>query len=296
VRWSMRVLRRIAEEVIGADKARRLWGRLEIVGDIAVIKSSAIAEGKDEILPEEYEAIAEELMKRFKYVRSVWLATAPMTGDYRLRGLRHLAGEKRTVTVYKEHGCSFKVDIARVFVTPRLSYEHSRIASLVRPGEVVVNMFAGVGLFSVIIAKKSSPRVVHSIDINPYAYRYMIENIKLNGVEDLVIPHLGDAAQVVEEMLVGVADRVLMPLPELALDYTVYAVKALRDGRGTIHFYLHKRIPRGGNPVVSAITAVKNRLGGLGVELHSADGRIVRKVGPRAYQVVVDAHVGSRTS
>ncbi len=289
----MGLLRRIAKEALGEEKAKVIWDRIEIIGDIAVIKSPSIAGERDPLGIEEYRRVAQALLGELKYLRSVWLARAPTHGDYRIREMVHLAGEKRSETVYKEHGCLFKVDITKVFITPRLNYEHLRIASLVKPREVIVNMFAGAGLFSIIIAKKAQPKIVYSIDINPDAYKYMVENIKLNKVEDKVVPYLGDAARVIEEHLVGVADRVLMPLPELALDYAIYALKALK-ARGTIHFYLHIKALRGENPIALAKNIVEARLNSLGASMEASTGRIVRKVGPRTYQVVIDAKVAKQ--
>ncbi len=280
-----RLLRRIAARVLGPEKAGRVWSRLDIVGDIAVVKAAP-----GSLSVEELRMIAEELLRELPYVRSVWLAASPVRGSHKVRRLVHLAGEERTETVYVEHGCRFKVDIARVFVTPRLNYEHARVAGLVRPGEVVVNMFAGAGLFSVIIACKARPRRVYSIDINPAAYEYMKVNARLNRVEDVVVPILGDAAEVVSSRLRGVADRVLMPLPDLALEYLPHAVGALR-GRGVIHVYLHVRAPKGSDPLALSTGMVSSRLDHLGVLYRIAGVRRVRPVGPRTLQTVVDVVV-----
>ncbi|MGC9210127.1 MAG: class I SAM-dependent methyltransferase [Acidilobus sp.] len=260
--------------------------KVEIIGDIAILKPPHGVE------PDVQEArrFAEAIMKEAKYIRSAWLAASPVQGPYKVRRLVHLAGEERTETVYREHGCAFKVDVSKDFITPRLSYEHIRVAKLVSPGEVVVNMFAGVGTFSIIIAKHSGARLVHSIDINPDAYAHMVENIKINRVEDKVIPYLGDAAEVIKEKLVGTADRVLMPLPDLALPYLPYAVQALR-GEGVIHVYLHVHASKGEEPERNAISTVERRFAELGVTWRPESARVVRMVGPRFYQVVVDARV-----
>ena len=267
--------------------------RAEFVGDIAIVKPPY---GK----PVDLDAArryAEELLRLHGRVRSVWLAAGPVSGAHKVRPLKHLAGERRTVTVYREHGCSFVVDVARDFITPRLSFEHIRVARLVEEGEVIVNMFAGVGLFSIIIAKHSRPRAVHSIDINPDAYAHMVENIRVNRVEGVVIPYLGDAAEVVASKLVGVADRVLMPLPDLAIQYLGHAVAALRV-EGVVHVYLHVHAGRGEDPVRRAEEALAAAMGSLRVDWASRGSRVVRMVGPRMYQVVVDAWVrrGSGTA
>jgi len=278
------LLKKIAREVLGEDYASRLWRRVEFIGDIALIRTPL---GMD---PRDLKPLAEELIKRLPYVKSVWAALPGVTGEYRLRRHVWLAGEERSETIYREHGCLFKVDINKVYVSPSLNYEHIRVARLVEPGEVVVNMFAGAGLFSIIIAKYSRPRLVYSIDINPHAYKYMVENIALNRVEGLVEPILGDAKQVVEEKLVGVADRVLMPYPELALEYLPYALKALRGGRGWIHVYLHIYTSRNEHWRTRAQSIVEDRLRELGARHRVVNIRKIRNVGPRTHQVVVDVY------
>ena len=279
------ILRQLAREVLGEEEARRIWKRIDIIGDIAIIKAPR------GFPLEKMREVAKALIEALPYIKSVWLALGGVEGRYKVRsGLVHLAGERRTETTYREHGCSFKVDIARVFITPRLSYEHRRIAELVEPGEVVVNMFAGVGLFSIIIACKVRNVKIYSIDVNPVAYRLMVKNVRLNKVEDRVVPILGDAARVVEERLRGVATRVLMPLPELALEYLPYALKALKE-RGHVHVYLHVHYGRGEDPRLEASRLVSQRLSNLGAPHRVIRARRVRRVGPRIDQIVVDVEV-----
>ncbi len=276
-----KLLRKLAREVLGEEEARRIWGRIEIVGDIAVIRRPF------DYPLEPLRRLAAVLLERLPHVRSVWCATGSVTGTYRTREYVHLAGEPRSETLYREHGCLFKVDIRRVYLSPRLGYEHMRIARLVEPGETIVNMFAGAGLFSIVIAKHSEAGRIYSIDISPDAYRYMVENIRLNQVEDRVIPLLGDAARIIEERLRETADRVLMPLQGLSYDYLPQAVAALK-GRGFIHAYDFTRAGPGEDPREKLVARFSSRLRELGVEASIKQSRVVRTVGPRRYQVVLD--------
>ena len=101
------------------------------------------------------EAVANKIMSIHKGVKTVFVQNSPIFGDFRVRELKLVAGENKTITKYKESGCVFAVDVEKCYFSPRLLHERSRIASLVKPGETVVNMFAGVGCFSIIIAKTS---------------------------------------------------------------------------------------------------------------------------------------------
>jgi len=279
------LLKKIAREILGEEFAGRIWRRIEFIGDIALIRTPL------GVNPEELRPLAEEILRRLPYVKSVWASLPGIEGPYRLRKHVWLAGEKRSETIYREHGCVFRVDINKVYISPSLNYEHIRVARLVKPGEAVFNMFAGAGLFSIIIAKHAEPSRVYSVDINPDAYYYMVENTRLNRVEDRVVPILGDAKEVATSMLTRSVDRVLMPYPELALEYLPYAVSSLR-GSGWIHVYLHVRADRGEHWRSKARELVEKRLSEISAGKYTVSlVRKVRNVGPRLHQVVVDVHV-----
>ncbi|MGC8953120.1 MAG: class I SAM-dependent methyltransferase [Desulfurococcus sp.] len=280
------LLKELAREILGEGVAEKVWRRVEFIGDLALIRTPL------DMSPEELKPLALEILKRFNFVKSVWAAIPGVEGPYRLRKHVLLAGEDRSETLYREHGCVFKVDINKVYISPSLNYEHYRIAKLVAPGETVSNMFAGAGLFSIIIARYAKPRKVYSIDINPYAYHYMVENVRLNHVEDVVEPILGDAGEVVNSRLTNTSDRVLMPYPELALDYLDKALMALRDGRGWIHVYLHVKTAKGEHYLTKAEQLVAEKLASLGVRNYDISSkRKIRNVGPRTHQVVVDIKI-----
>ena len=273
-------LRKLAREILGDDLAKKLWGRLEIVGDIAIIRKSP------DIDIEVLKPLGEAILERLPYVKSVWVAVTPISGAYRVRGYVHIAGEPRSTAIYKEHGCIFKVDIRRVYISPALNYEHIRIAKLVRDGEFIINMFAGAGLFSIIIAKHARPKKVISIDINPYAYELMVDNVKLNKVEDIVEPVLGDAGEVIANYE-GMADRILMPLPELAFKYYPKAILALKD-KGYIHVYEFVSTEKKSEALTIAAKRYEELSSSLNVKCRAEFARVVRSVGPRYYQVVLD--------
>lgn len=281
----IRLLREIARDVLGEDIARKIWKRLEIIGDIAIIRKPLDVDIDIGL----YVRLGHEIMKRLPYIKSVWLAVSPVVGIYRIREFVHLAGEPRSETVYKEHGCSFKLDFRKVYVSPALNYEHMRVAKAVRPGEEVLNMFAGAGLFSIIIARHSRARRVISVDINPDAYKYMVENIRLNKVEDIVTPVLGDARQVARSYT-NSFDRVLMPLPELAYEYFEDAVTSLKN-RGVIHVYDFASSKSREEALEHVKAKYLNKCDSIGVRAEVITSRVVRSVGPRYYQVVLDLHV-----
>lgn len=262
------------------DEELRKIRAFDIVGDIAVIKLP------DELLSKK-EVIGRALMQVHRNVRTVLLQTSPVSGEFRTRGLEVVAGEPRTETVHRESGCTFKVDLARVYFSPRLAHERLRVASLVREGEVVTNLFAGVGCYSIVVAKHSPASRVYSIDKNPVAFRYMCENIRVNKVGDRVVPLLGDASEVVES-IAEEADRVLMPLPELARDFLGIALRALKRGGGVIHFYDYGAKP---DPFGPSFEFVRRAASEEGYDVELLNKRVVRSYAPNCYHIVLDLSV-----
>jgi len=256
----------------------------DVVGDIAIIRVPEILKPRSQI-------IAEAIMQTHKSVRTVLLQTSAVSGDFRLRQLEWIAGERKTTTVHKEFGCLFEVDLERCYFSPRLSFERRRVASLVQPREVVVNMFAGVGCFSIVMAKHSKVDKVFSIDVNSVAFDFMLKNVRLNRVQNKVVPVLGDAKKVVMEKLSGVADRVLMPLPEKAYEYLDYALMALKPNGGWIHYYDFVHAGKGENPGEKMRDKVTAKLSESSVKFEVSFGRVVRATGPYWFQVVVDVFV-----
>ena len=265
----------------GMDK---FCNSFDIIGDIAIIKlpgNSAV----------NAKTAAKTIMSRHRNLKTVLLQTSPVSGEFRLRCLFHVAGENKTSTVHKELGCLFFVDTAKSYFSPRLSYERMRIARLVKPNETIVNMFAGVGCFSIMIAKRANPAKVFSIDINSEAIQCMYENIRLNRVYGKVIPLLGDSKELINSRLQRVADRVLMPLPEKALEYLSCALGALRVSGGWIHYYAFEHATKIESPAEKAKSKLVKKLYALGVDFEVPLVRVVRSTGPNWYQVAVDVKI-----
>jgi tRNA (guanine37-N1)-methyltransferase len=262
----------------------KLRKSFDVVGDIAVVRIP-----RD--LHEKRFTIAEAIMAINGSVRTVLNQVSPVSGELRLRKLEWIGGEKKTVTVYKEYGCSFRVDLTEVYFSPRLSYERQRIVELVEGSEVIVNMFAGVGCFSIQIAKHRKVEKVYSIDLNPTAFMFMTGNIALNKVDEQVVAMKGDARDVITTELRGVAHRVLMPLPEKAYAYLDAAIVALRSDGGFVHYYdfIYSRSRH--DAVQLIVHKVKEKLTAFGQKYELTNSRIVRSVGPHKYQIVLDLNI-----
>jgi len=255
---------------------------VDFIGDIAII----------EIPPEladHKKTIGEAILKTHKRVSTVLAKSGAVKGVYRLREFEVVAGVEKTATIHREHGCAYHVDLAKAYFSPRLSHEHNRVAEQVREGEMVVDMFAGVGPFSILMAKKHEKVRVYAIDVNPDAVDLLKRNIAMSRVERKVMPILGDVRQVIREQLIGVADRVIMNLPEKAIEYVDVACEAVKLEGGIIHYYEFTNAP---DPLETAkvrLTEAISRTNRSVKEILLA--RAVRETAPFTWQVVVDAEI-----
>lgn len=273
-----RDLREALKDRLSEEELKR-FRAFDVVGDIAVIKLPKVLWPKKRV-------IGEALMKVHRHVRTVLLQTSAVRGELRTRELEVIAGEPRTETTHREGSCEFRVDLAKVYFSPRLATERLRVAKQVQPGEIVVNMFAGVGCYSVLIARHSKAALIYSIDKNPTAFEYMRENIRINKVGDRVVPILGDAREVIEAYLKGKADRVLMPLPESARQFFDVALLSLKPEGGVIHFYDFGEEPDLFTPSFQfACSAAEGR----NVELIGS--RAIRSYATRVYHIVLDLKI-----
>ena len=284
-------LKEALKGVLEENELRKVVKSYDIIGDTILIRVHSDLESKRGI-------IAEALHKIYPHVRSI--AAVPLYAHtdrvYRTRDLEVIWGDEDMETTHKENGCLFKVNPKRVFFSPRLSYERMRVASKVMAGETIINMFSGVGCFSIIIARMQPQTKIYSIDVNPYAYEYMEENVRLNRLEGRVIPILGDVREELKKSgLEGVADRVLMPLPEEAHSFLPLAVRALKLDKegagGVIHYYDVSTGRKDDDLFVMPIKRVRGIISsvfGDSLRLKIEEKRIVRSVAPRRYHVVLD--------
>ena len=273
------MLKKALENVLSEKESNELISAFDQIGEIIIVRIPDSLLSKKKI-------IGKALLDDVKIVRSVFYQASAVSGDFRTRDLEILAGEDNTETEYKEFGCRFTVDVKNAFFSPRLSTERERIANLVQNGEIMTNMFAGIGMFSIMAAKKKEC-TVYSLDINPVASKLCETNIGLNKLAGNIISINGDASEIIKEQLMNKSDRTLMLLPERSDEFLDSAIDTTKDG-GIIHYYSHihadKKTEAGklSEEHYLKVTPIKSEI------LHS---KIVRPVGPRYYQTVVDVKI-----
>jgi len=264
------------------EERRYFPRRWQVVGDIIVVKL------KEPLLSRKWE-VAKALLELHPMCRCVVV-------DFGVEG--RLRTPKREVvypegassyTVHKENGVLYPMDVCRVMFSKGNQRERIRMGG-VGHDEVVVDMFAGIGYFTLPCAVWASPRRVYAMELNPVAHSYLCEGITLNRVEDVVVPMLGNCLQLEPP---EPADRVIMGLIG---DFSVvgHPVEHLRraigllESRGIIHY--HESVPS----VLSPQRPLEHigRAAALeGVNHRVLDVRRVKKFSPGVEHVVVDVKI-----
>ena len=277
-----RMLRAALRGAIGDGEAALAYSSFDQVGHAVIVR---VPDG----LRHRRAEIGAALIAAVKPARAVYAQSSDVSGEHRTRGLELIAGVDEPVTVHVEHGCRLEVDVRGAFFSPRLATERQRIAGRVRAGETVLNMFGGVGAFS-IAAAMASECTVYSVDVNPVAARLCEANAARNArrMAGSVVSVLGDAREVAASRFGEgrlQADRTLMLLPERSDEFLADAARATADG-GTVHYYAHVHADKkAGAPA----EAERRFRAASPVRAEIAGSRVVRAIGPRYYQAAVDA-------
>ncbi|CDG65813.1 MAG: tRNA wybutosine-synthesizing protein 2 [Methanobacterium sp.] len=205
----------------------------------------------------------------------------------RIKGLKRepeveiLLGEG-TETIHRENHCLYKLDVARIMWSKGNTTERKRMGQIVRPGETVVDLFAGIGYFTIPMAVHGQPEKIYAVEINPVAHGYLKENVHLNQVQDVVEPILGNCREVAPR---NIADRVLMGYIGNTEEYLDVAMEVIKN-KGIIHY--HESVPDKLKYIRPA-ERIKEAANGFEVEI--LNQRIVKKYSPGVYHMVVDAQV-----
>ncbi len=250
----------------------KLPNSYDCIGDVIVVKI-------DDDLYEIREKIGEALLTVNKNVRLV-LADGGVKGELRIRELEPIAGEGESETRHKESGVTMITDPSKVYFNPRLATERMRVASEVKDGEVIIDMFAGVAPFPLVISKHANPKLIYSIDLNYDAVEYMIRNIHLNKVKNIV-PIEGDAAEEIQKL--PMADRVIMNLPQIAYQFLSDALLRTKPG-GIVH--MHRIMER--VDAESETSALLEDMCSKGYDCHLSSIRELKTYSPSASVYVVD--------
>jgi tRNA (guanine37-N1)-methyltransferase len=265
------------KDVVQVPAALRasLPSSFDVVGDIAVIKIP-------EAMRSHRETIGRAIIEWNPKIRVV-LADSGVQGELRIRKIERIAGERRTTTIHVEHGLHYHADLAQVYFSPRLASERKRIADLIKEGETIADPFAGVGPYSILIAKRRRPREVYASDANPIAVKLLRENVATNRTDHVTVLE-GEVRSILRGL--PPLDRVILDLPHSAMDYLPESLRALGD-HGTVHLYaIHERADER-----NRLEAIDSTVRATGFRVTHLSVHHVRAYSPTKYHTAFDVTV-----
>lgn len=248
----------------------------ELLGDVLLMK-----------LPDELDALKEDVSKAYakELQAKTVLRDLGISGDLREPKVELLWGSE-TETIHKENGVKFKLDVAKLMFSSGNIDERIRMATIAGQDEVIVDMFAGIGFFSIPIALHSKPQKIFACELNPVAYQYLCENVHLNDVKDIVIPVLGDNQKFEKE---NIADRIVMGFLDDTHRFLPKALSILKKEGGIIHY--HEKCP---NELLQSrpLENVRREVEKKELEMELLDKRTVKSYAPGVSHVVLDVRIG----
>ncbi len=200
----------------------------------AVIGSVILVETSDAPRPED---VGEALLAIHGSADTV-LARQGISGQHREPATEVIAGEGDTATVHQEHGIEYALDFADVMFSPGNKAERARMGDITYEGERILDMFAGIGYFTLPMAQAGAH--VTAIERNPASFQYLVENVVRNGVQDSVETYRADNRDVIGNATDAFEfDRIVMGYYD-AYEYLADALQVLAPD-GTIH--MHEATP-----------------------------------------------------
>ncbi|NCN87071.1 class I SAM-dependent methyltransferase family protein [archaeon] len=187
-------------------------------------------------LEDKYQVIGEGILLIFPSIKSVYVKVGEITGELRRPQIELIAGVDNSIVENLENGVWYCYDAKKIMFAKGNVSERGRLPKLVTEGEIIVDMFVGIGYFSLPIAKLAKPKKIYGIDKNKDSIYWLKKGIEKNKISNIEVIE-GDSKKVVGELLSRgvIADRVLMGyLPE-PVEFIPYALSILKKG-GIVHY------------------------------------------------------------
>ena len=216
------------------------WERL---GDLIILQEKAFSSTEWKSFFSEKDAL--ECM-------NFWRDIALALGGKRLARQHRIASDKlrssQTELLYGDsgwvefldHGVLFGFDATEVMFSSGNITERRRIGSIPMRGEVVIDAYAGVGYYTLHMAKRSQAKVIHACELNPNSIKGLKWARDANALEGKIVIHEGDNDETLPK-LYGVADRCHLGLLPSSEPVWEHAIKCLKPEGGWLHIHMNVR-------------------------------------------------------
>jgi tRNA wybutosine-synthesizing protein 2 len=265
----IKTLREQLKNKISEDDIRKIMKRYEQIGDIIILT-----------IPKEYQELKEFIGKSFydSFGCQTVLEKGSVSGEFRVPYYKKIIGG-RFVTIHKENGILYKIDLSKVMFSSGNIAERIRMGQVSLPDEVIIDMFSGIGYFTLPLSKYGRSRV-WALEKNPDSYNLLLENIHLNKVVDRVTPINTDCLDFNPDFK---ADRIIMGYFSDDEKFLLKALDMIKDG-GVIHY--HNTMPEKSEP--SFKKNIEKILSNKGRTLEPLYYRKIKKYSPGVWHVVFD--------
>jgi len=223
-------IKKLLSKEIPPDLVNKIPDKWEKIGDVGIIKLHPDLEYCSKVIGKSYAEILR--------CKTILNDIGGISGTYREPKTKIIYGSNATETIHRENGIRFKLDPQKIMFSSGNMDERIRMATISNEKETVVDLFAGIGYFTLPMAVYSKPKKIFACELNPVAYDYLSENIVLNNVTNIVEPLKGDNRTVAPE---NVADRVVLGYFGETSNFLTAAVSCLRKFKGIVHY--HDKFP-----------------------------------------------------
>ena len=265
---------------ISPDVSNKIPKKWEKVGNVLILKIS-----KDLL---DYQKEIAEIYSKILNCKSVLNDIGGINGIFRIPKVELIYGSKNTETIHIENGIKYKIDPVKIMFSSGNMDERIRMSNISNKNEIVIDLFAGIGYFSLPIAVYSKPKEIYSCELNPISYKYLCKNIVLNHVTSIVKPLLGDNKKTAP---LNIANRVLLGYFKETKNYFPLAINCLKNKSGFIHY--HDIIPKNkipNNPIKNINKIAKNQ----NIEINNFSYKKVKSYAPGINHYVFDIKVGEK--
>ena len=164
--------KKLDENEINVDNLlKTLPNGFEIVGKIAHMNL------RDQYLKYKY-FIGQLILDKNPSLSTVINKVGKIDNVYRTYDMEILAGEENYNVEHKEGNVRFQFDLRKTYWCSRLQNERDRVLKLLKKNEVLCDAFCGVGPLALRACKQGVK--VYANDLNPDAYTYLNNNIRIN--------------------------------------------------------------------------------------------------------------------
>ena len=223
-------IEKLLSKELPSELINKIPAKWEKIGDVLTIVLAKELNPYEEIISKKYAEVLN--------CKTVLNDIGGISGDLREPKVKLIYGSKNTETIHKESGIRYKLDPQKVMFSSGNMNERIRMATISNKSETIVDLFAGIGYFTLPVAVYSKPKRVFACEKNPVAYDYLCKNIVLNNVTNIVEPLRGDNRKVAPK---NVADRVVMGYLDKTYNFLPTAFDCLKYCKGIIHY--HEKIP-----------------------------------------------------